>query len=172
MRERRLFMMYDFNANEVFKVAVKIEENGAAFYRKAAQQQSDDANREFLEKMAAMEDTHKASFLKMSDDITVAEKTELVFDPQNEAAAYLAAMADTHGGEGSPSAADALTGSETMEEIIKTAIGLEKESILFYLGIKDMVPPKYGQSKVDDIIDEERKHVIQLSSLLKKIKSA
>jgi rubrerythrin len=164
-------MMYDFNAGEVFKMAVRIEEGGAAFYRKAAELQSDDENKKFLEKMAAMEDSHKSSFLKMSDDVTEAEKTEQVFDPDGQAEMYLAAMVDTHGGEGSPSAADALTGKETMEEIIKIAIGLEKESILFYLGIKDMVPPKLGQQKVDDIIDEERKHVIQLSGLLKKIKS-
>lgn len=165
-------MMYDFNAAEVFKMAVRIEEGGAAFYRKAAQLQTDEANKKFLEKMAAMEDTHKSSFLKMSADVTEAEKTEQVFDPNGEAEMYLAAMADTHGGEGSPTAADALTGKESMEEIIKTAIGLEKESILFYLGVKDMVPPKFGQSKVDAIIEEERKHVIQLSGLLKKIKSA
>jgi rubrerythrin len=153
-------------------MAVKIEENGAAFYRKAARLQSDEANRKFLEKMAAMEDSHRSSFLTMSDDVTEAEKSEQVFDPDGQAELYLAAMVDTHGGEGSPSAADALTGSESMEEIIKIAIGLEKESILFYLGVKDMVPPKLGQKKVDDIIEEERKHVIQLSGLLKKIKSA
>lgn len=165
-------MMYDFNAAEIFKMAVRIEEGGAAFYRKAAELQTDEENKKFLEKLAAMEDTHKSSFLKMSDEVTEAEKSEQVFDPSGEAELYLAAMADSHGGEGSPSAVDALTGNETMEEILKTAIGLEKESILFYLGIKDMVPPKLGQGKVDAIIEEERKHVIQLSSMLKKITGA
>ena len=164
--------MYDFNAAEVFKVAVRIEENGAKFYRRAAQLQSDAANKDSLERLAAMEDTHKSSFLKMSSDISDAEKSELVFDPEGEAAQYLAAMADTHGGEGSPNAADKLTGKETMEEILNIAIGLEKESILFYLGIKDMVPPKYGQDKVDAIIEEERRHVIQLNGMLKKLASA
>ena len=165
-------MMYDFNAAEVFNVAVRIEENGAKFYRKAAQMQSDTENKQFLEQLAAMEDKHKSSFLKMSSGLTEAEKTQQVFDPEGEAERYLAAMADTHGGEGSPSAADALTGGETMEEILKTAIGLEKESILFYLGVKDLVPPKFGKDKVDAIIEEERRHVIQLSGFLKKLKSA
>lgn len=165
-------MMYDFNAAEVFNVAVRIEENGAKFYRKAAELQSDPENKNFLEKLAAMEDTHKSTFKKMSGDLTEAEKTQQVFDPEGEAEKYLAAMADTHGGEGSPSAADKLTGSETMEEILKIAIGLEKESILFYLGIKDMVPPKFGQEKVDAIIEEERRHVIQLNGFLKKMTSA
>lgn len=163
--------MYDFNAAEIFKMAVKIEENGAAFYRRAAELQSDAGNKKLLTQLAVMEDGHKASFEKMSKDVTEAEKTAQVFDPTGESAQYLSAMAASHGGEGSPTAADALTGKETMEEILTTAIGLEKESILFYLGIKDLVPPKLGQKKVDDIIDEERKHVIQLNTLLRKIRN-
>ncbi|THB73111.1 MAG: rubrerythrin, partial [Desulfobacteraceae bacterium] len=57
---------------------------------------------------------------------------------------------------------------DSIEDIVKLAIMLEKESILFYLGIKDLVPPKYGQDKIDDIIREEQKHIIQLNGFLKK----
>lgn len=53
-------------------------------------------------------------------------------------------------------------------EIIETAIKLEKESILFYVGLKDMVPPKLGLEKIDEIIKEGKKHVVQLSGFLKK----
>jgi len=163
--------MYDFNAAEIFKMAVRIEENGAAFYRKAAGLQSEAENKKMLMQLAAMEDGHKLSFQKMSADVKEAEKTGQVFDPADESALYLSAMVDSHGGEGSPSAADALTGKETMAQILTTAIGLEQGSILFYLGIKDLVPPNLGRKKVDDIINEERKHVIQLNTLLRKIKN-
>jgi hypothetical protein len=71
----------------------------------------------------------------------------------------LASLADSIGGEGSPSAADALTGSEPLEEIINTAIGLEKDSILFYLGLKDMVPEKHGGGRIDDINKKERRNL-------------
>jgi rubrerythrin len=57
-----------------------------------------------------------------------------------------------------------------MEELLITAIGLEKESVLFYLGLKDMVPPQYGRERIDDIIREERSHISQLTSLLGKVK--
>ena len=77
-------------------------------------------------------------------------------------------MADPHGGEGSPAIADTLTGKESMVQIIDIAIGLEKESILFYLGLKDMVPPKYGQEKLDQIIREEQRHITQLSAFRKR----
>ena len=162
-------MAYEFNADEVFEVAIRIEENGGRFYRKAAELQPDQQNKAILEKLASMEDHHKRTFENMKTHISEIEKTAMVFDPMGESVQYLAAMADSHGGEGSPRVADSLTGEETMKEIIDIAIGLEKESILFYLGLKDMVPPKYGQDKVDQIIREERKHVIQLNAYRKKL---
>ena len=164
-------MAIGFNVDEVFEMAIRIEENGAAFYRKAAGLQSDTEDREFLEKLAAMEEGHKATFTEMRKVLADKEKGGKVFDPQDELSLYLSAMADTHGGEGSPSAANSLTGAETMEEVLTAAIGLEKESVLFYLGLKDMVPPKYGLDKIDDIIREERSHIAQLTSLLGKRKT-
>ena len=59
------------------------------------------------------------------------EKQATVFDSDQEATQYLAAMADTHGGEGSSKAADALTGNESIEEIIDIAMGLEKDLSCF-----------------------------------------
>lgn len=161
-------MAYDFSADDMFKMAIRIEENGARFYRKAAKQQSDAKNQEMLEKLGVMEDQHIRTFEKMRGSMTEAEKTNTVFDPQGEASLYLVAMADSHKGEGNPSVADALTGEESIAEIIDIAIDLEKESILFYLGLKDLVPPEYGQDKLDTIINEERRHIIQLNGIRKK----
>lgn len=164
-------MSYDFNADEVFNLAIRIEENGARFYRKAAEFQKDAENRATLEKLASMEDVHKTTFEKMKTALSAAEKTATVFDPLGESAQYLTAMADMHGGEGSPSAADALTGQESIVEIIDIAIGLEKESILFYLGLVDLVPPKLGQDKLYNIISEERRHIIQLNGFRNKLQA-
>jgi rubrerythrin len=163
-------MAIGFNVDEVLEMAIRIEENGATFYRKAAGIQSDPKNREFLEKLAVMEEGHRETFAEMRKTISEKEKGGKVFDPYDELSLYLSAMADTHGGEGSPSAADALTGDETMEQILNIALDLEKESILFYLGLKEMVPPQYGRDTIEKIISEERKHVAQLTSLLGKVR--
>ncbi len=163
--------MLAFNVDEVLEMAIQIEENGAAFYRKAAGLQSDAETKKFLENLAAMEEGHKKIFAEMRKTLTDKEKGGKVFDPRDELSLYLASMADTMGGEGSPSAANTLTGSETLEDILNTALGLEKDSILFYLGLKDMVPPKYGQDKIEAIIKEERKHVAQLTSISSKVKT-
>jgi rubrerythrin len=160
-----------FNADEIFEMAIRIENNGAAFYRKAAGLQSDTKNQKFLESLANMEDQHQRIFTEMRTTITEKDKNPKVFDPYDEVSQYLAAMADNMGGEGSPSVAESLTGNETLEEILQTAVGLEKDSILFYLGIKDLIPSQSGQDRIDGIIKEERRHVIQLSNLLEKLKT-
>jgi rubrerythrin len=160
-----------FNADEVFEMAVRIENNGAAFYRKAAGLQSDIKNQKFLEGLANMEDRHEKIFTDMRTTLTEKDKEPKVFDPFDEVSQYLAAMADTMGGEGSPSVADTLTGNESLEEILNIAVGLEKDSILFYLGIKDLIPAQSGQDRIDEIIKEERRHVVQLSNLLEKLKA-
>jgi rubrerythrin len=164
-------MAYDFNADEIFEMAIQIEANGAKFYRKAADLQQEPDNKAFLEKLACMEDKHKTTFEAMRKAVSEGQKQETVFDPANELSMYLKAMADNHGGEGDPDVVESLTGEESMEEIITTAVGLEKESILFYLGLKDMVPAKYGHDKLDDIIREEKLHIAQLNGFLKKIKA-
>jgi rubrerythrin len=161
-------MVYAFNANEILDLAIRIEENGGRFYRKAAQLQSDPENQALLDQLANMEAHHKLTFETMKKSLSEAGKTATVFDPLDESGQYLAAMADAHGGEGSPAIADTLTGKESMVQIIDIAIGLEKESILFYLGLKDMVPPKYGQEKLDQIIREEQRHITQLSAFRKR----
>ena len=161
--------MLGFNADEVLEMAIRIEENGAAFYQKAASLKSDMETKKFLERLAAIENGHKKIFTEMRKTLTDEEKSEKVFDPHNELSLYLSSMADTLGGEGSPSAADSLTGKETLEEILKTAIDLEKDSILFYIGLKDIVPKKYGQERIEEVISEERKHVAQLKGILNKM---
>ena len=45
-------MVYAFNANEMLDLAIRIEENGGRFYRKAAQLQSDPEKQALLDQLA------------------------------------------------------------------------------------------------------------------------
>jgi rubrerythrin len=159
-------MSIRFNIDEVFVMAVKIEENGAAFYRRAAELHAGGDFETTLKDLADMEDEHKKIFTEMREQVGEDEKLEQAYDPFNEAVLYLNSMADYHGGEGSQSAADKLTGDETILDIVRTGIELEKKSILYYLGLKDLVPQRLGKEKMDKIIVEEKKHVVQLSKIL------
>jgi len=160
-------MAIRFNADEILQMAIRIEQNGAAFYRKAAQKKKGQDGFDFLLKLAEMEEEHERTFATMRDELDEREAEATTWDPFGETALYLEAMADGHPGEGAPSVADSLTGEETLPEILRTAIGLEKESILFYLGLRDMVPQGFGRDRVDRIIDEERSHIVTLTKELK-----
>ena len=63
-----------------------------------------------------------------------------------------------------------LRGKETVEDILKMAIEAEKNSIVFYLGLKDFVPSKAGKDKVEEIIKEEMSHIAVLNRKLPALK--
>jgi len=55
-------MTYDFNSNEILKMAEQIERNGYQFYTAAAENVSDPRAKEFLLKLADMESQHEVYF--------------------------------------------------------------------------------------------------------------
>jgi len=162
-------MAVTFNADEVFEMAEQIERNGAKFYRTAAKQTSSAAVKEYLEGLAAMEVEHIRIFADMRAELTQKEQGS-IFDPDNEAAKYLQAMVEGCIFNDQTEPASRLTGKETPEEIFTTAIGLEKNSIAYYTGIKDMVPSRAGKNKVQAIIKEEMGHVVSLKEKLDSMK--
>jgi rubrerythrin len=157
-------MSYDFTADDVFEMAEQIERNGAAFYRQAANDINDPDAQNFLLDLAAMEDTHEQTFSAMRKQLTESQKVQTIFDPDNESASYLKALADTR------VFFEKELDTSSMTAILKAAILAEKDSIVFYLGMKDLVPEGLGQSKLEDIIKEEMSHIKLLSRRLVTIK--
>jgi len=151
-----------FNADEVFEMAEEIERNGAKFYREAASNAVNSEVREMFLNMASMEDGHLRAFQAMRKSLTEQEKGETAFDPYNEASLYLQALADSKGFEGMKSPTQKLTGKESVQELLEIAIGAEKNSVLYYVGLKDLVPAEAGRDKIETIIREEVRHVADL----------
>ncbi len=153
-------MSYDFNADEIFEMAEQIERNGAAFYRQAAERINDAEEKQFLSDLAAMEDDHEKTFADMRKALSQAQKAQTAFDPDGEAAAYLKALADTR------IFFEKEMDTSSMQAILKAAITAEKDSIVFYLGMKEMVPEALGKAHLDGIIKEEMSHIKLLSTRL------
>ena len=55
-------------------------------------------------------------------------------------------------------------------DILLAAIGLEKDSIVFYLMMKPFVPESLGGSKVETILNEEATHVAILNKELGQVR--
>ena len=153
-------MSYDYNADDIFEMAEQLERNGAKFYREAAANTAESANKDFLMQLAEMEDEHEKTFKALRAELSKQEKKSTVFDPQGEAALYLRALADTR------VFFEKKIDISVMHEILKSAIEAEKDSIVFYLGMKDAVPEDMGKKRLDAIIKEEMGHIRLLSRKL------
>jgi rubrerythrin len=160
-------MSFKFNPDEIFEMAEQIERNGADFYRKAASGSRDSGEKSFLEGLATMEEDHEKLFHEMRSGLEEADRSSYTFDPDGQAQLYLQAFADRHVFDTRVKPAEVLTGRETTEDILRTAIGLEKDSIVFYLGIKDAMANPKGKERVQAIVQEEMKHVSTLSKKLR-----
>lgn len=156
---------YDFSAGDIFELAVDIEVNGTEFYTKAAEQVTDPSHKQLLQGLAKMEVEHKKTFEQMRKELAEKEKSAPVFDPEGDAAAYLQALADIR------VFFDKEIDTSTMKNILMAAITAEKDSIVLYLGMKELVPEKFGRNRIDAIIKEEMKHIRMLSAELKKQKA-
>ncbi len=153
-------MSYDFNADEVFEIAEQIERNGAKFYRTAAENIADADKKKLMIDLAGMEDEHEITFKNLRTGLTENEKVMTTFDPEGESEHYLRALADTR------VFYEKEIDNTSLKEILKTAITAEKDSIVFYLGMKDVVPTHLGKQKLDEIIKEEMSHIRLLSKEL------
>ena len=118
-----------------------------------------------------MEDNHLRTFQQMRKTLRQQEKEETTFDPEGEATFYLQAMADDRGFEGKKTPTVKLTGRESTQELLDIAIGAEKNSILYYVGLKGLVPEGAGRDKVEVIIREEASHLAELRRYLARLES-
>ena len=160
-------MGISFNADEIFEMAEQIERNGAKFYRLAAEQQADDEDAsKMLLNLAVMEDEHEKTFAEIRAKIISGPPIEDVYDPEDLAALYLRAIADGRVFDIKKDPSDILSEGKSLEEILKIAISLEKDSIVFYMSFRDMVPEESGKEKIDYIINEEKQHIVGLSNQL------
>jgi rubrerythrin len=157
-------MAFDFNADDIFEIAIQIEKNGAEFYKKASEALKDAHYQKFLLDLSTMEVFHQKTFTDMRASLSEEMKKPTVFDPNDEAVLYLKALADMR------VFYQKQIDLTSIESILLAALAAEKDSIIFYLGMKDLVPQKLGKDRIDEIINEEKKHIQLLGAELLALK--
>lgn len=83
-------------------------------------------------------------------------------DVTGETQLYLQALVEGQGFDVHRDPAEVLSGQEPLEEIFHIPIGMEKDSIAFYFGLRESVPPALGKDRIDAIVREEMKHIAWL----------
>lgn len=152
-----------FAANDILQFAIGMEENGATFYRKAAEQaEKSDVKKLFLH-LAAEEEEHQKMFEKF-----LAQSGE--YEPiEQYPGEYLAYLHDYINGKATSvfftedsNSLKALDVASALDFAMKS----EMASILYYTELKQFVN-EHDQKTIEAIIAEERKHVSQLSETKK-----
>ncbi len=152
-----------FTAGELFDIAVGIERNGVAYYDSLSQLTSDPGLKKTYEQLAQMERLHVGMFQKMR---TGAGASGAVVPAPDEAeyGTYLKALIDSSVFTDDKVARELARRASGPAEALQLALGAEKDSILFYTGMRDLVP-QVDRDAVDAIIREERQHIRELSDL-------
>lgn len=151
-----------FKANDAALAAVEIETRGEKFYLQLAEKADDSNTRKLFEFLAGEETKHRAHFQALYDrlgDVSLPAGSNVA-----EFSTYMNALIDTH-------TLFRETDSALMEDVksrkdaILKAMVFEKESILFFMEMREMVPER-EKKFIDECIDEERAHLRQLNEML------
>jgi len=148
--------MENFSVREVIEQAVQTEKLGYQFYDSMAQKFAKKEDfRKLFETLAKKELQHEKTFSKLVKTVTDEEP-----EGWDEVSQYLRAIVESEFFLGKNKSLPSLRHVKTVENAVSFALGFEKETLLYYHAIKDVVKEK---DVMDKIIAEEKSHIIWLS---------
>ncbi|MBD3179760.1 MAG: rubrerythrin, partial [Candidatus Latescibacteria bacterium] len=131
-------MSISFNADEVFEMGMDVEKNGEAYYRKAAEKVNDPAVKEILAYLADEEQKHFQTFSKLRESLPAGSTTTVTQDPEGQESLYLDALVKSRLFNNEKEAERIASSVEGEVEALKTALTFEKDTILFFMYMKDL----------------------------------
>lgn len=154
-----------FSGNEIVELGIQIEKNGRDFYDTLSKRSKNPAAIEMFKFLSGEEDRHILVFKNILENFRLNEPLVAYAD---EYFAYMNALASDYVFTQKDKGAALAKKITSDNEAVAIGIGFEKDSIIFYEGVKNIVPENDKQA-VDSLIREEKKHFKQLSDLKKKI---
>jgi rubrerythrin len=148
--------MERYSIREVVDQALQTERLGYQFYTMMIQNfEKEEEMRKLFSHLAIEEKKHEKTF----EDMLALVKDE---EPANweEAEQYLSAIVESEFFLGKNKALPSMEHVKTVADAVDFALEFEKQTFLYFSGLKDWVKEK---EIVDGIIDEEKKHIMQLN---------
>jgi len=151
--------MAAFTAAQALEMAMQIEQNGEAFYTAALAKTSDLPIQALFSDLAVAERRHYALFKKMAAEVGTAPIAG------DDYAAYVQAALD-NALFGGPDKALAIAERATTARLaLQAAIGFEKDTLLFFYDLRDLVGEE-DRPALTAVIAEEKGHVQRLAHVL------
>ena len=152
--------MEKFSIREVVAQAVQTEKLGYEFYTAMAKRfKENEKLKNLFEMLAVKEQQHEKRFSELKNKI---EDEEI--ENWEEVSQYLRAIVESEFFLGKNKSLPLLEHAKTVTDAVNFALGFEKETLLYYYNLKDIVKEK---EIVDEIIKEEKQHIIWLHEFKK-----
>lgn len=154
------------SADEIMAVCIKIEQNGYDFYAAAAKAAGTTGARKFFSDLADWENEHADMFKQLRKEIK--DSTTYVDDkPGNDLPQSLKSVADSHVFNQDLDGASAAKRCKTPLDLLNLALQFEKDSVVFYAALHEMVPKGFGGEDIGRLVTEELKHITILNNKAK-----
>ncbi|MFN3966259.1 MAG: ferritin-like domain-containing protein [Endomicrobiia bacterium] len=156
-------MVYFFKASELVEFAIQIEKNGEAFYLAVSKKTKSQEIKEAFIYLAQEEVRHRKIYEGLLKTVENYQPREIY---PEEYFQYLRAYADQHIFVKNNEIEEKASKVKSDIEAIDIALGFEKDSILFYIEMRNFVPDN-EKPIIDKIIEEEHRHYTKLTEVKK-----
>ena len=152
-----------FQATDVVEMALELEKSGESFYRAVAIKAKISKVQALFEELADAELQHYAAFQKLSE--TVWDEPLMLPDEWGQYLAYLQATIQSVFFQGEDKALALAEQVDDEKEALRMAMGFEKETLLFFHDLRDMVSDG-DKAILLRIVNEEKSHLRRLADEL------
>ena len=154
-----------FSGMELIDIAIGIERNGVTFYNSLVDSSGNSLAQGIYKYLADKEREHIEIFQNMLGSVGDYQPPESYTEEYDS---YLKALIDSTVFTSDHIAREMAQKVSSDTEAIQIALGAEKDSILFYSEVRDLVRTS-DRDVVNKIIEEEKSHMRQLSDLKKSL---
>ncbi|MDD5432579.1 MAG: ferritin family protein [Candidatus Omnitrophica bacterium] len=154
-----------FAVSEIVEIGIQIEKNGKDFYNALSNRLDNAKIRDVFKYLAGEEEKHIVVFQKILGGI---EKYEPVESFPGENLSYINALASEYIFTKKDKGVEAAKNLKTDKEAVDKGVEFEKDSIVFYEGMKKLIPD-YDIKVIEELIKQEQSHLLQLLELKSKL---
>lgn len=150
-----------FAGSEIVEIGIQIEKNGRDFYNALVKKSKDKKAADIFKFLSGEEEKHIKVFQDILDGVQKYEPTESY---PGEYFAYMNALASEYVFTQKDKGEQVARTIATDKEAVEFGIGFEKDSVIFYEGMKKAIP-KYDLKVVEQLIAQEQGHLKMLIDL-------
>ena len=161
-------MSMSLSGNDLINVAIDIERRGIAFYDIMARSADNETARDLFQHLVEMERGHIKVFQDMLDNVDASQTAK---ESNSDYTDYLQALVDNAVFNDDLVTSEMASQADSDIKALELGISAEKDSLLFYYEMKDIMPQQ-AQSVVNKIITEEKSHLRGLSKLKRLLEEA